>query len=79
MKARVKFAPIKNETVVVLDESGKVLGTIKRYRVWKRCIVNVPGILTAAANRGEVTFDNIKQAKEAIIAKAAKQEAKSDR
>lgn len=66
----IKFAPIKNETVVVLDESGKVLGTIKRYRVWKRCIVNVPGILTAASNPGEVLFDNIAEAKEAIIEKA---------
>lgn len=64
------YTPIKNETVVVLDENGRVVGTIKRYRTYKTVIVAVPGVMSDATHRGARTFRTIAQAKKALDALA---------
>lgn len=56
------FRPIKLETVVVM-RGDKPIGTIKRYRAHKTCIVNVPGLLTAASNPGKASLKTIAEAK----------------
>ena len=61
------FLPIKLETVVVM-RGDKVAGTIRRYRAHRRCIVSVPGVLSAAANPGRANFATIAEAKKALLA-----------
>lgn len=63
------FKPIKLETVVVM-RGEKPVGTIRRYRAHKACIVNVPGLLTAsmATGKGKSVFPTIDEAKKAILA-----------
>lgn len=68
MREPITFRPLKLETVVVM-RGDKPIGTIKRYRAHRACIVSVPGILSAAANPGQASFPNIGAAKAAIIAK----------
>lgn len=66
MKTPLTFRPIKNECVVVM-RGDKVAGTIRRYRAHKACIVSVPGVLSASANRGQAGFSTITAAKKAIL------------
>jgi len=65
----ITFKPIKLETVVVM-RGEKPIGTIRRYRSHKACIVSVPGLLTAsmAAGKGNSVFPNIPAAKKAVLA-----------
>ena len=65
MTERITYMPIRNETVVAM-RGNKVIGTIKRYRAHRRCIVNIPGILTASSNPGEANFATINEAKRRI-------------
>ena len=65
MCSDLTFKPIKLETVVVM-RGEKPVGTIKRYRAHKGCIVNVPGLMTAAST-GKVFFRTIDEAKTAIL------------
>ena len=62
----LSFKPIKLETVVVM-RGDKVVGTIKRYRAHKACIVSVPGLLSAAANPGHASFPTIGAAKKRLL------------
>lgn len=64
----ISFKPIKLETVVVLRDD-KVIGTIRRYRSHKACIVRVPGLLTAsmAIGKGKAVFPTIGAAKKALL------------
>ena len=68
MKEPLSFRPIKLETVVVM-RGDKVLGTIKRYRAHKTCIVRVPGILAAtmAIGKGYASFPTISEAKKKLL------------
>ena len=63
------FKPIKLETVVVM-RGEKPVGTIRRYRSHKSCIVSVPGVLTAsmAIGKGRSVFPTIGEAKKALLA-----------
>ena len=61
-REKITFKPIKLETVVVM-KGKKVIGTIRRYRQYKGCIVNIPGVLTSAENPGEAFFKTIPEAK----------------
>jgi ribosome-interacting GTPase 1 len=65
----ITFRPILNECVVVMH-GNKVVGTIRRYRAHKACIVSVPGLLTAsmAIGQGKSVFPTIAAAKKAILA-----------
>jgi hypothetical protein len=56
------YTPKRNECVVVLRD-GKVIGTIRRYPVWNRCIVSVPGLLTASSHPSQANFRTINEAK----------------
>lgn len=64
----ITFHPIKLETVVVM-RGPKVIGTIRRYRAHKACIVSVPGLLTAsmAIGEGKAVFPTIAEAKKKIL------------
>jgi len=53
--------------VVVIMRGEKVAGTIRRYRAHHTWIICVPGILSAAANPGRVTFTNLADAKRAVL------------
>lgn len=59
---------MKLETVVVM-RGDKPIGTIRRYRAHRACIVSVPGVLTAsmAIGKGKATFPNVPAAKAAIL------------
>jgi len=46
----------------------KPVGTIKRYRAHRACIVSVPGILTAASQPGRASFRTIGEAKARLLA-----------
>lgn len=59
------FRPIKLETVVVM-RGEKPVGTIKRYRAHKGCIVSVPGLISAAGTGGSF-FRTIAEAKAALL------------
>jgi hypothetical protein len=65
---RLTFKPIKLETVVVM-RGEKVVGTIRRYRAHKACIVSVPGLLTAsmAIGKGNAVFPTIAAAKKRLL------------
>lgn len=56
------YRPIKLETVVVL-RGDRVVGTIKRYRAYRRCIVSVPGLLSSATHPGQANFATVGEAK----------------
>lgn len=62
----ITFKPIKLETVVVLRDD-KVIGTIKRYRSFKACLVSIEGLLSPAANPGCCKFRTIPEAKRAVL------------
>lgn len=66
MKEKIRFLPMKIETVVVL-RGTKVIGTIKRYRTHKACLVSIPGLLSAAANPGQASFKTVPEAKKRIL------------
>lgn len=68
MAEPLTFRPIKLETVVVM-RGNKPVGTIKRYRAHGICIVNVPGLLTAAQAPGKhrASFPTIGDAKRALL------------
>lgn len=65
-KQPLTFRPIKLETVVVM-RGDKPVGTIKRYRQWKGCIVHVSGLMDASAPRGSRFFRTIPEAKKALL------------
>lgn len=56
------YRPKINECVVVLRDD-KVVGTIRRYPAHKRCIVSVPGLLTASSHPSQANFRTINEAK----------------
>lgn len=56
------YRPKINDCVVVM-RGDKVIGTIRRYAVHKCCIVNVPGLLTAASHPQQASFRTINEAK----------------
>jgi hypothetical protein len=62
MEQKLTYRPKINECVVVM-RGDKVVGTIRRYPVWKRCIVNVPGLLTASTHPTQANFRTINEAK----------------
>lgn len=69
------FRPIKLETVVVM-RGDKVVGTIRRYRAHRACIVSVPGLLTAsmAIGKGNAVFKTVGEAKKKLIKLEAERE-----
>lgn len=68
MKQPITFKPMKLDCVVVM-RGEKVIGTIRKYRAHKACIVSVPGILTAsmAIGKGNAVFPTIPAAKKRIL------------
>lgn len=68
MAEPLTFRPMVLETVVVMRGTRPV-GTIRRYRAHRSCIVNVPGILTAsmAMGKGQATFPTVAEAKRRLL------------
>jgi hypothetical protein len=63
----------KNECVVVLRD-GKVIGTIRRYPAHHRCIVSVPGLLSASTHPSQANFRTINEAKGVLTKLEAERE-----
>ena len=60
------FRPRRLVTVTVM-RGEKPVGTIRRYRAHRFCLVRVEGVLTAAANPGRAAYPTIKDAKAALL------------